>query len=266
MQKYFGDDFQWNHVQCQHLFRSGREGCNPCIPPVSAPAQDPFPWASAESFPWGTTSTFCLYFSGCWRCNVNGSSRSGVAKLGRWGGPPLAALLWGGTAGYAVGYKPATAITTIYDELLRNFYNKLITCSLFLDLSKSFDCCDHEILLDKLYHYGIRGVSHKLFLNFLRNRMQCTKIGHLNPHTKGYLAGSLRVVLFHLCFSLFTLTISQKLPLFILLYLLMILISICQIPVLMFFRQLLTLNYVKWTTGWEPTSFLLTTIRRILCY
>jgi len=37
-----------------------------------------------------------------------------------------------------------------------------------------------------------------------------------------YLAGSRRVVLFRLYFSLFTLTISQKLPLFILLYLLMI--------------------------------------------
>ena len=69
------------------------------------------------------------------------------------------------------------AITTIYDELVKNFDNKLISCSLFLDLSKAFDCCDHEILLNKLYHYGIRGVSHKLFSNFLHNRMQCTKIG-----------------------------------------------------------------------------------------
>jgi len=107
---------------------------------------------------------------------------------------------------------------------------------LFLDLSKAFDCCGYEILLDKLYHYGIRGVSHKLFSNFLHYRIECTKMGNLNLHTKEYLVGSLAVVLIRLCFSLFTLTISQKHPLFIL----MILISICQIPLLMFFRQLLT--------------------------
>ena len=27
------------------------------------------------------------------------------------------------------------------------------------------------------YHYGIRGISHNLFSNFLHDRMQCTKIG-----------------------------------------------------------------------------------------
>ena len=43
------------------------------------------------------------------------------------------------------------------------------------DLSKAFDCCDHGISLDKLYHFGISGVSHKLFSKFFHNRMQCTK-------------------------------------------------------------------------------------------
>jgi len=79
--------------------------------------------------------------------------------------------------GFRENHSTELGVTTIYDELLRNFENKLITCSLFLDLSKTFDCCDNEILLDKLYHYGIRGVSHKLFSNFLHNRRQCTKIG-----------------------------------------------------------------------------------------
>jgi len=79
--------------------------------------------------------------------------------------------------GFRENHSTKLAITTIHDELLGNFDNKLITCSLFLDLSKVFDCCDHEILLDELYHCGIRSVSHKLFSNFLHNRMQCTKIG-----------------------------------------------------------------------------------------
>jgi len=42
----------------------------------------------------------------------------------------------------------------------------LLTCSLFLGRSKAFDCCDHEILFKKLYHYGIRGTPHKLFCGY----------------------------------------------------------------------------------------------------
>ena len=79
--------------------------------------------------------------------------------------------------GFRENHSTELAITTICDELLRNSDNKLIACSLFLDLSKAFVCCDHESLVNKLYHYGIRGFSHKLFSIFLRNRMRCTKIG-----------------------------------------------------------------------------------------
>ena len=94
--------------------------------------------------------------------------------------------------GFRKNHSTELAITTIYDELLRNFDNKLITCSLFLDLSKAFDSCDHEILLDKLYHYGIRGVSHKLFSKFLHNRMQCNKIGAFKSSYKRIFCGVLQ--------------------------------------------------------------------------
>jgi len=76
--------------------------------------------------------------------------------------------------GFRENHSTELAITTIYDELLRNLDNKLIRCSLFLDPSKVFYCRDHEILLDKLYHYGIRGVSHELFSNF--GTIECSSL------------------------------------------------------------------------------------------
>ena len=41
--------------------------------------------------------------------------------------------------GFRKNHSTELAITSIYDEMLSNFDNKFITCSLFLDLSKAFD-------------------------------------------------------------------------------------------------------------------------------
>ena len=54
---------------------------------------------------------------------------------------------------------------------------KLVTCSIFLDFSKAFDTINHDILLSKLYRYGIRGNPLRWFENYLYNRNQVFKIG-----------------------------------------------------------------------------------------
>ena len=43
---------------------------------------------------------------------------------------------------------------------------------LFIYLKKAFDTVDHELLLEKLKVYGIRGIANKWLQNYLTNRKQ----------------------------------------------------------------------------------------------
>ena len=49
-------------------------------------------------------------------------------------------------------------------------------CGIFVDLQKAFDTVDHNILLRKLDHYGIRGLSNSWFKSYLSNRKQFVSI------------------------------------------------------------------------------------------
>lgn len=48
--------------------------------------------------------------------------------------------------------------------------------ALYLDISKAFDTVDHDILLDKLHTYGIRGVTLSWFSTYLKDRYQVVRI------------------------------------------------------------------------------------------
>ena len=49
------------------------------------------------------------------------------------------------------------------------------TIALFLDLSKAFDTLKHDILLNKLERYGIRGLCLNWFDSYLRDRKMRVK-------------------------------------------------------------------------------------------
>ena len=50
----------------------------------------------------------------------------------------------------------------------------------FIDLQEAFDTVNHDILLQKLDHYGIRVLPNKWFQSFLSGRSQYTSINDTN--------------------------------------------------------------------------------------
>ena len=61
--------------------------------------------------------------------------------------------------------------------------------NIFVDLIKAFDTVDHEILLDKLDRYGIRGHANDLFRSYLSDRQQYTVINGVNSALKNITYG-----------------------------------------------------------------------------
>jgi len=84
-------------------------------------------------------------------------------------------LLYKNQFGFRKKHSTNHAILSIVEDIHENLACNNFVCGVFIDLEKAFDTVNHEILLQKLNFYGIRGTSNLWFKSYLENRKQRVK-------------------------------------------------------------------------------------------
>ena len=82
--------------------------------------------------------------------------------------------------GFRKGISIENAVFTLINNALTELNRRHQAGGTFCDLTKAFDCVNHNNLLNKLFYYGIRGKGHCWLKSYLENRKQ--KVSTL-PHT-----------------------------------------------------------------------------------
>ena len=91
--------------------------------------------------------------------------------------------------GFREGHSTTHALIEATDTIKHAIDNKELTCGIFIDLTKAFDTVDHSILLQKLFHYGIRGNVYNLFKSYLSDRKQYVRVNNENSDMQQVVCG-----------------------------------------------------------------------------
>lgn len=91
--------------------------------------------------------------------------------------------------GFRQNHSTHMALLDMYDRLSTAIDRNEYAVGVFIDLSKAFDTLNHNILLEKLEHYGVRGVASKLLQNYLKNRYQYVSLNGTSSTMREILCG-----------------------------------------------------------------------------
>ena len=81
--------------------------------------------------------------------------------------------------GFRKQHSTIHALHSAVTQVVNGLNNNEAVFGVYLDFSKAFDTIQHNILLDKLEHYGIRGIMLNLMTSYLSNRQQLVFKGEL---------------------------------------------------------------------------------------
>ena len=81
-------------------------------------------------------------------------------------------ILFNNQYGFRSKYSTLLALLYLHDKITSAINERKHTEGIFLDLSKAFDTVNDRILLNKLKHFGIRGLALEWIKSYLYNRHQ----------------------------------------------------------------------------------------------
>jgi hypothetical protein len=98
-------------------------------------------------------------------------------------------ILYDKQFGFRPRHSTTHALLLITDKIQKAIDDRKFACGIFLDLCKAFDTVNHDILINKLDHYGVRGIAKEWFCSYLKNRKQYVSIGNTLSECKEICCG-----------------------------------------------------------------------------
>ena len=82
--------------------------------------------------------------------------------------------------GFRAKHSTVQALIDILERIHDSMDSGNYVLGLYIDLRKAFDTVNHSILLQKLEHYGVRGIVNKWFTSYLKGRKQYVEVNGVN--------------------------------------------------------------------------------------